>query len=198
MKCQKWRLSEWCTGKEMCFNAKMTYWFLQQSGNWWKTCYSDKATLGEGTYLFYDLCEIHFDRVVSSWNGNHESKCKSRFCLQGHFRFCEALFFLGEGKKAIEANVLARGLCKDNRDGIKDLEDQHEKFLLEMPEPKGIFPAPVSCSQQRHTSHLKRQRCWRLRVLVKCANECLDCRHVILLLSRQIYTAVSKQSGSTM
>lgn len=53
--------------------------------------------------------------------------------LQGHYRYCEALFFLGEVKMAIEANNSAQSLCKDDLDGIKDLEQQYQKF--------GKFPA---------------------------------------------------------
>uniref|UniRef100_A0A8D0D818 Tetratricopeptide repeat domain 3 n=1 Tax=Sander lucioperca TaxID=283035 RepID=A0A8D0D818_SANLU len=61
------------------------------------------------------------------------------FCLQGHYRYCEALFSLGEFRKAIEANISAQSLCRDNHEGIKDLEQQQQKFFTEMPEPKGIF-----------------------------------------------------------
>lgn len=61
--------------------------------------------------------------------------------LQGHYRYCEALFSLGEVKMAIEANISARNLCTDNPDGIKDLEQQHLKFITEMAECKGIFAA---------------------------------------------------------
>lgn len=75
------------------------------------------------------------------------------FCLQGHYRYCEALFSLGEYKMAIEANKLARLLCKADPEGTKDLEQQHQKFIAEMPEPKGIFTALMSCSQQHCNSH---------------------------------------------
>ncbi|XP_010771921.1 E3 ubiquitin-protein ligase TTC3-like [Notothenia coriiceps] len=135
--------------------------------------YSKAIKLYPDNHFIYGnraLCYIRCKKYLKAVTDGKRATLIKPLWVKGHFRFCEALFSLGEVKKAIEANVLARGLCKDNRDGIKDLEDQHEKFLLEMPEPKGIFPALVSCSQQRHASHLKRQRCWRLRVLVKCAN----------------------------
>uniref|UniRef100_A0A8C5G3G8 RING-type E3 ubiquitin transferase n=1 Tax=Gouania willdenowi TaxID=441366 RepID=A0A8C5G3G8_GOUWI len=48
--------------------------------------------------------------------------------LQGHYRYCEALFLLGQLCKAIHANATARFLCKESNDGIKDLEEQHSKF----------------------------------------------------------------------
>ncbi|KAM7374694.1 hypothetical protein PAMP_007338 [Pampus punctatissimus] len=56
---------------------------------------------------------------------------------KGHYRYCEALFFLGEVKMAIEANKSAKSLCKDDQDGLKDLEQQHLKFITEMEEAKG-------------------------------------------------------------
>jgi len=65
------------------------------------------------------------------------------FGLQGHYRYCEALFSLGEGQKAIEANTMAQSLCKEDREGVKDLEQQHLKFI-EMPDPKGTFTAAPS------------------------------------------------------
>lgn len=75
-------------------------------------------------------------------------------CLQGHYRYCEALFSLGEVKMAIEANNLARSLCQDDREGIKDLDQQRLKFITEMAQPKGIFTALMSCSQQHLKSYV--------------------------------------------
>lgn len=51
--------------------------------------------------------------------------------MQGHYRYCEALFSLGEVKRAIEANKLAQTLCKRDREGVKDLEQQLQKFMGE-------------------------------------------------------------------
>ncbi|TMS14573.1 E3 ubiquitin-protein ligase TTC3 [Larimichthys crocea] len=50
---------------------------------------------------------------------------------KGHYRYCEALFSLGEVKRAIEANKLAQTLCKRDREGVKDLEQQLQKFMGE-------------------------------------------------------------------
>lgn len=66
------------------------------------------------------------------------------FCWQGHYRYCEALFSLGEFKMALEANKYGQSLCKDDLDGLKDLEQQQQKFITEMPEPKGILTALMS------------------------------------------------------
>lgn len=42
---------------------------------------------------------------------------------------------------AIEANNSARRLCKDDQEGLKDLEQQNLKFITEMVNQKGIFTA---------------------------------------------------------
>lgn len=68
---------------------------------------------------------------------------KHSLYLQGHYRYCDALFFLGEVKRAIDANHSARDLCKGDQEGMKDLEQQHVKFITETAEPKGIFTALI-------------------------------------------------------
>lgn len=45
---------------------------------------------------------------------------------------------------AIKANSSAQSLCKDDHEGIKDLEQQHLKFITELAESKGIFTALMS------------------------------------------------------
>lgn len=55
---------------------------------------------------------------------------------QGHYRYCEALFLLGEHKQAIEANEWGQTLCKADPEGMKDLLQQHAKFNIEMEESK--------------------------------------------------------------
>uniref|UniRef100_A0A8C2WNS4 RING-type E3 ubiquitin transferase n=1 Tax=Cyclopterus lumpus TaxID=8103 RepID=A0A8C2WNS4_CYCLU len=62
---------------------------------------------------------------------------------RGHYRYCEALFSLGEVQKAIEANTMAQSLCKEDQEGIKDLEQQHLKFT-EMPDPKGTTAPSIT------------------------------------------------------
>ncbi|KAK1883048.1 E3 ubiquitin-protein ligase TTC3 [Dissostichus eleginoides] len=101
--------------------------------------YSKAIKLYPDNHFIYGnraLCYIRCKKYLKALTDGKRATLIKPLWAKGHFRFCEALFFLGEGKKAIEANVLARGLCKDSREGLKDLEVQYEKFLLEMPEPK--------------------------------------------------------------
>ena len=57
---------------------------------------------------------------------------------QGHYRYCEALFSLKEHRKAIDANALAQSMCIHTSDGLKDLVQQHQRFISEMTE-KGNY-----------------------------------------------------------
>ncbi|MEQ2212586.1 hypothetical protein XENOCAPTIV_001810, partial [Xenoophorus captivus] len=51
---------------------------------------------------------------------------------KGHYRYCEALFCMGETNLALEAHSTAKSLCKDNPEGLRDLDQQYLKFK---PEP---------------------------------------------------------------
>ncbi|CAB1352408.1 unnamed protein product [Coregonus sp. 'balchen'] len=60
-----------------------------------------------------------------------------RFAISvGHYRYCEALFLLGEHKRAIEANEWGQTLCKADSEGMKDLLQQYAKFNIEIEESK--------------------------------------------------------------
>ncbi|XP_031163906.1 E3 ubiquitin-protein ligase TTC3 isoform X2 [Sander lucioperca] len=86
------------------------------------------------------LCYIRCKKYLKAVNdGKRATLIKPRW-TKGHYRYCEALFSLGEFRKAIEANISAQSLCRDNHEGIKDLEQQQQKFFTEMPEPKVVYP----------------------------------------------------------
>lgn len=52
---------------------------------------------------------------------------------KGHYRYCEALFSLGHYEMAIKANKLAQMVCKDDHEGVKDLETQFCKYTTTFP-----------------------------------------------------------------
>ncbi|XP_063161434.1 E3 ubiquitin-protein ligase TTC3 isoform X2 [Candoia aspera] len=56
---------------------------------------------------------------------------------KGHYRFCDALSFLDEHRKALEANKRGQDLCRENPKGIKGLIEQHEKLKKQMEEARG-------------------------------------------------------------
>lgn len=57
--------------------------------------------------------------------------------FQGHYRFCDALFYLGEHQKALLANHQAQKVCGADMEGVKDLLQQYERFQTELQESKG-------------------------------------------------------------
>uniref|UniRef100_A0A2D4EWW7 Serine/threonine-protein kinase BSK1-like TPR repeats domain-containing protein n=2 Tax=Micrurus corallinus TaxID=54390 RepID=A0A2D4EWW7_MICCO len=57
---------------------------------------------------------------------------------KGHYRFCDALSFLGEHRKALEANERGQDQCRENPEGLKGLLEQHEKLKNQMEEARGI------------------------------------------------------------
>ncbi|XP_034033385.1 E3 ubiquitin-protein ligase TTC3 [Thalassophryne amazonica] len=82
------------------------------------------------------LCYIRSKKYLKAVGDGKRATLIDPFWAKGHYRYCEALFFLGEVKMAIDANVLAQRLCKDDHIGIKDLEQQHQKFIAEVTETK--------------------------------------------------------------
>lgn len=90
--------------------------------------------------------------VTDQANDSYESQVNVSLCLQGHYRFCEALFLLGRVEMAIEKNAVARRLCKDNQEGLRELEHQHRKFTG-TEEPRGTITAFMSWSQCHLNSH---------------------------------------------
>ncbi|KAJ8267134.1 hypothetical protein GJAV_G00138870 [Gymnothorax javanicus] len=56
---------------------------------------------------------------------------------KGHYHFCDALFALGEHKPALEANARGQGLCSEDVEGIRVLQQQRDRFLKEIQERKG-------------------------------------------------------------
>ncbi|KAM3935009.1 E3 ubiquitin-protein ligase TTC3 isoform 2-T2 [Leptodactylus fuscus] len=57
---------------------------------------------------------------------------------KGHYRFCEALFLLGETERAVSSNKKAQEVCKYCPDGIRDLIQQHSRFIKDMELTAGI------------------------------------------------------------
>nr|XP_033804507.1 E3 ubiquitin-protein ligase TTC3 isoform X2 [Geotrypetes seraphini] len=57
---------------------------------------------------------------------------------KGHYRFCDALFLMGECERALEANERAQDLCRHGPEGVKDLLQQNVKFRKLMEEMRGV------------------------------------------------------------
>ncbi|XP_070773182.1 E3 ubiquitin-protein ligase TTC3 [Enoplosus armatus] len=105
--------------------------------------YSKAITYYPDNHIIYGnraLCYIRCKEYLKAVGDGKRATLIKPLWAKGHYRYCEALFFLGEVKMAIEANSSAQSLCKDDLDGIKDLEQQHLKFITEqrntMADPK--------------------------------------------------------------
>ncbi|XP_051006239.1 E3 ubiquitin-protein ligase TTC3 [Acomys russatus] len=56
---------------------------------------------------------------------------------KGHYRYCDALSMLGEHDWALQANIKAQKLCKNDPEGIKDLIQQHVKLQKQIEDLQG-------------------------------------------------------------
>lgn len=65
-------------------------------------------------------------------------KIKFIFLEQGHYRYCAALYMLGEYDWALQANSKAQKLCKNDPEGINDLIQQHVKLQQQIEHLQGI------------------------------------------------------------
>ncbi|XP_042355060.1 E3 ubiquitin-protein ligase TTC3 [Plectropomus leopardus] len=86
------------------------------------------------------LCYIRSQKYLKAVGDGKRATLIKPLWAKGHYRYCEALFSLGEFKMAIEANKLAQSLCKNDQEGMKDLEQQHQKFIAERPDIKVGHP----------------------------------------------------------
>ncbi|KAM6162788.1 E3 ubiquitin-protein ligase TTC3 [Erethizon dorsatum] len=59
---------------------------------------------------------------------------------KGHYRYCTALSLLGEYDWALQANIKAQKLCKNDPEGIKDLIQQHVKLQKQIEDLQGRTP----------------------------------------------------------
>uniref|UniRef100_A0A672Z5B0 Tetratricopeptide repeat domain 3 n=1 Tax=Sphaeramia orbicularis TaxID=375764 RepID=A0A672Z5B0_9TELE len=119
--------------------------------------YPDNHIIYGNRALCYIRCEQYLKAV---FDGKCATLLKPRWA-KGHYRYCEALFCLGEITMALEANSSALSLCKDDRDGLKDLEQQHQKFLTSVTVIKGVGPTGVKnpdcepCGCPKRSQHKK-------------------------------------------
>ncbi|KAL6072533.1 hypothetical protein STEG23_030777, partial [Scotinomys teguina] len=56
---------------------------------------------------------------------------------KGHYRYCDALSMLGEYDWALQANIKAQKLCRNDPEGIKDLMQQHVKLQKQIEDLQG-------------------------------------------------------------
>lgn len=96
------------------------------------------------------LCYIRCKKYLKALGDGKRATLIKPLWAKGHYRYCEALFSMGEVRMAVEANCSAQILCREDHEGFKDLEQQHSKFITEMAEavpPKSKNKRPGSASR---------------------------------------------------
>ncbi|XP_055425912.1 E3 ubiquitin-protein ligase TTC3 isoform X5 [Bubalus kerabau] len=113
----------------------------------------------------YDIAIIYYTRAIECRPENHLLYGNRALCFlrtgqfrnalgdgkratilknnwtKGHYRYCAALSMLGEYDWALQANIKAQKLCKNDPEGIKDLIQQHIKLQKQIEDLQGQTPA---------------------------------------------------------
>lgn len=113
----------------------------------------------------YDIAIIYYSRAIECRPENHLLYGNRALCFlrtgqfrnalgdgkratilknnwtKGHYRYCAALSMLGEYDWALQANIKAQKLCKNDPEGIKDLIQQHVKLQKQIEDLQGRTPA---------------------------------------------------------
>ncbi|XP_016087954.1 E3 ubiquitin-protein ligase TTC3-like [Sinocyclocheilus grahami] len=82
------------------------------------------------------LCYIRSEKYLKALGDGKRAIILQPDWAKGHYRFCDALFYLGEHQKALRANLLAQDACGADTEGQKDLLQQHERFQTELQESR--------------------------------------------------------------
>ncbi|XP_068571715.1 E3 ubiquitin-protein ligase TTC3 [Cebidichthys violaceus] len=126
--------------------------------------YSKAITFYPDNHIVYGnraLCYIRSNKYLKAVGDGKCATLIKPLWAKGHYRYCEALFSLGEIKRAIDANSMAQRLCRDDHEGFKDLEQQHLKFAeMLMPDPKAVQPkkAPSKRPESTNRAHAVESR----------------------------------------
>ncbi|XP_058267623.1 E3 ubiquitin-protein ligase TTC3 isoform X2 [Hemibagrus wyckioides] len=92
------------------------------------------------------LCYLRCEKYLKAMGDGKRAVLLQQDWAKGHYRFCDALFFLGAREKALEANLTAQGYCSADPEGMRDLQQQHSRFVTEMSEGRSKGRAPA-CSE---------------------------------------------------
>ncbi|KAK9968873.1 hypothetical protein ABG768_003172 [Culter alburnus] len=84
------------------------------------------------------LCLIRSEKYLKALGDGKRAIILQPDWAKGHYRFCDALFYLGEHQKALLANHQAQKVCGADAEGVKDLLQQYERFQTELQESKDM------------------------------------------------------------
>ncbi|XP_037687519.1 E3 ubiquitin-protein ligase TTC3 [Choloepus didactylus] len=96
------------------------------------------------------LCFLRTGQLRNALGDGKRATILKNSWPKGHYRYCDALSLLGEYDWALQANIKAQKLCKNDPEGIKDLIHQHVKLQKLIEDLQGR----TSCR-----SHIKKACC---------------------------------------
>ncbi|XP_049623509.1 LOW QUALITY PROTEIN: E3 ubiquitin-protein ligase TTC3-like [Suncus etruscus] len=96
--------------------------------------YSPENHLLYGNRALCFLCTGQFRNALG--DGKRATILKSSW-TKGHYRYCDALSMLGELDWALQANIKAQKLCRNDPEGIKDLIQQELKLQKQIEDLQG-------------------------------------------------------------
>ncbi|XP_051973434.1 LOW QUALITY PROTEIN: E3 ubiquitin-protein ligase TTC3-like [Xyrauchen texanus] len=102
-------------------------------------CYTKAIKYHPSNHLLYGnraLCFLRSEKNLKALGDGKRAVILQPDWAKGHYRFCDALFCLGEHQKALEANRLALSVCTADTEGQKDLQQQFERFHAELQESR--------------------------------------------------------------
>ncbi|XP_063495327.1 E3 ubiquitin-protein ligase TTC3 isoform X6 [Symphalangus syndactylus] len=91
-------------------------------------------------YLLYGnraLCFLRTGQFRNALGDGKRATILKNTWPKGHYRYCDALSMLGEYDWALQANIKAQKLCKNDPEGIKDLIQQHVKLQKQIEDLQG-------------------------------------------------------------
>ncbi|KAM5281187.1 E3 ubiquitin-protein ligase TTC3 [Ctenodactylus gundi] len=87
------------------------------------------------------LCFLRTGRFRNALGDGKRATILKSSWPKGHYRYCTALSKLGEYDWALQANIKAQKLCRNDPDGIKDLIHQHVKLQKQIEDLQGRTPS---------------------------------------------------------
>ncbi|XP_056593073.1 E3 ubiquitin-protein ligase TTC3 isoform X2 [Triplophysa dalaica] len=98
------------------------------------------------------LCFIRSEKYLKALGDGKRAIVLQPDWAKGHYRFCDALFYLGEHPKALEANRLAQSSCSADPEGYKDLLQQYDRFQTELQEAKAELVKSKKIESKKNSS----------------------------------------------
>ncbi|XP_054434242.1 E3 ubiquitin-protein ligase TTC3 isoform X2 [Pteronotus mesoamericanus] len=84
-----------------------------------------------------ELCTVSLQHCLNALGDGKRATILKNNWTKGHYRYCAALSMLGEYDWALQANLKAQKLCRNDPEGIKDLIQQHVKLQKQIEDLQG-------------------------------------------------------------